>query len=286
MNAPVGHEQNAQQSAYWNGRGGERWRDRQEVQDAQFAPITDLLIARAAPRAGERVLDVGCGCGAITLAFAQRVGAGGHVTGVDISVPMLGRARERAPSAAPVEFILADATTHAFPPAWFDLAVSRFGVMFFADPTAAFANLRTGLCRGGRVVFVCWRAPDDNPWLTVPLAATYEHAPPLPETGPDDPGLFSFSSQERVECILGDAGYTSIGLERHDFTLDIAAGRGLDEAVRAALAIGATAHALEGQPPQTRAAAADAIHVALTPHVAGDTVPLGASIWIVTALNP
>lgn len=286
MDAPVGDERNAQQIAYWNGPGGERWLGRQEAQDAVLAPISDALVARADVAVGDRVLDVGCGCGATTFAFARRVGHGGRVVGLDISAPMLGRARERAPADAPVEFVLADATVHAFPSDSFDLLVSRFGVMFFAEPAASFANLRAALRRDARVVFACWRPLRDNPWLTVPLAVVHEHAPPLPQRDPDDPGMFSLAREDRVKRTLGDAGFAAAALERHDFYFDIAAGRGLDAAVDAALDVGPAAHALEGQPPQVRAAAAASMRAALTPHVAGDTVPLGASIWIVTARNP
>src|SRR5579872_4250988 len=130
MDAPQGHEKNTDQIAYWNGAGGQRWAERQPVQDILLQPVADLLIDRARVKPGERVLDVGCGSGSTTFAFARAVSPGGHVTGVDISGPMLSRAREVTPSGAPVEFLLADATIHPFKPESFDLLASRFGVMF------------------------------------------------------------------------------------------------------------------------------------------------------------
>src|SRR5579863_482827 len=116
MDAPQGHDQNADQIAYWNGAGGLRWAERQPVQDILLQPVADILIDRAKIKAGERVLDVGCGSGSTSFAFARAVGSSGHVTGVDISAPMLSRAREVTPLGAPVEFILADATIYPFTP--------------------------------------------------------------------------------------------------------------------------------------------------------------------------
>ena len=128
------HDRNMDQVAYWNGPAGRRWMDRQETQDVLLAPIAELLLDRAHPGKGERVVDIGCGCGATSIELARRVGPTGYVLGVDISEPMLGRARERAPANLPLEFVLADATVHAFDPGRSDLLFSRFGVMFFRRP--------------------------------------------------------------------------------------------------------------------------------------------------------
>jgi len=283
MEQPVGHEQNTDQIAYWNGPGGQRWSDRQQMQDILLAPVRDILIDRAGAKASDRVIDVGCGCGATTIAFAQAVGPGGHVLGVDISAPMLARAKQMALPRLSVEFVLADATVYAFDPASFDLVASRFGVMFFADPVLSFANLRRALRPTGRLAFACWREPRDNPWLMTPLQAAYQHVPKLPQQGAEDPGPFAFASEARVKNILDAAGFSAIELERCDLLLDIAIGGGLDAAVKSALEIGPASRALEGQPAELRAAAAGAIRAALEPHVRGQTVPLAGSIWIVTA---
>ncbi|MDQ8731850.1 methyltransferase domain-containing protein [Bradyrhizobium sp. LHD-71] len=285
MTVPHGHQRNTDQIEYWNGPGGQHWVDRQEMQDILLEPISRMLLDRARPKAGDRVLDVGCGCGATTVAFAERVGTAGHVLGIDISAPMLTRARELAPANAPLEFALADATVHAFEPASFDLLVSRFGVMFFAEPALSFANMRRALRPGGRVAFACWRTPRDNPWLMVPLQAAYKHVPKLPELGPEDPGPFAFASEERVRRILGEAGFSAIALERQDLSLDVAAGRGLDAAVKTAVQMGPASRALDGQPAEAIAAATETIRVALAPFLQDNRVSLGGSIWIVTALN-
>jgi len=286
MSTPLAHAGNADQIAYWNGPGGRRWADRRDMHDEVLAPISERLFARARVAPGERVIDVGCGCGGTTLEVARRVGAKGRVIGLDVSVPMIARARERTPADAAVEFVLADATAHAFAPEWANLLFSRFGVMFFADPALSFANIRKGLARGGRVVFACWREPKLNPWLMIALKATYMHAPRLPDVGPEDPGPFSFANEERVRRILGQAGFDKIALTPIDLELDIAAGKGFEAALATSLEIGPTSRALEGQSDDVRAAAAAEIRAALAPHRRGDSVPLGAAIWIVQAINP
>jgi SAM-dependent methyltransferase len=283
MNISTGPDQNADQIAYWNGPGGQRWADRQQAQDILLAPVADILIDRAKPSAGERIVDVGCGSGATTVAFAQKVGPSGHVLGVDVSGPMLARARHSAPKDAPIAFVLADATIHRFDPANSDLVASRFGVMFFADPAKSFANMRRALRPSGRLTFACWREPRENPWLMTSLQAVYKHVPKLPQQGPEDPGPFSFSSEARVHRILGEAGFAGVAMEPCALSLDIAIGGGLDAAVQGALDIGPASRALEGQPADIRAAATNSIRDVLAPLVKGDTVPLGASIWIVTA---
>jgi SAM-dependent methyltransferase len=283
MDAPAGHDKNTDQIAYWNGPNGQRWTDRQAEQDVLLAPVSKALIDRTAAKAGDRILDVGCGCGSTSIALAGQVAPSGFVLGIDISGPMLARARELAPKGAPVDFALADATVYPFDPAGFDLLVSRFGVMFFAEPAVSFANLRRALRASGRVAFACWREPRENPWMMAPLQAIYQHVPKLPPQGPEDPGPFAFASEERVNRILGKAGYKAIGMEPVALSFDIAVGRGLDAAVQAALQIGPGSRALDGHPAETRAAAAKSVKEMLTPYVRGQSVPLAGSIWIVTA---
>ena len=281
MNA--GHPQNADQIAYWNGPGGQRWASRQAAQDIVLQPVLDLLIDRAAPRAGERIVDVGCGSGASTFALAAKVAPDGCVLGVDVSEPMLTRARQSAPQGLPVEFTLADATVHPFAGESFDLLASRFGVMFFADPVASFTNLHRALRKSGRLAFACWQEPRENPFFMAPLQAVYKHVPKLPQLGPEDPGPFSFASEARVNRILGEAGFTSIAMESCRLEFDVAIGRGIDAAVQSALEIGPASRALEGQPDDLRAAAVTSIREALTQFAKGNSVPLPGAIWIVTA---
>jgi|SRR5215469_5170411 len=278
-------DRNVEQVAYWNGPAGERWRARQQDQDILLAPIADLLLQRAAPLAGEVVLDIGCGCGFTTIELAKRIVPGGRVLGVDISAPMLERARERAPAGLPIEFIEADATAYAFDPGAADLLFSRFGVMFFAHPQKSFANMRRGLHRRARLAFACWREPKKNPWLMLPLEEACRHVPRPPAVGPEEPGPFAFADERRVRGILDGAGFGNVSLEAVDVALDIGIGRGLDAAVETATSMGPASRALEGQPPEIRVAAAGSIRAALMRYLVGNAVSLAGSIWIVTATN-
>jgi SAM-dependent methyltransferase len=277
---------NADQIAYWNGPAGQRWLDRQQAQDALLAPISEVLLDRAAARVGEFALDIGCGCGTTSIALARCVAPTGHVLGIDVSAPMLGRARQLAPEELPVEFALADATVYPFEPGQADLLCSRFGVMFFADPVRSFANMRGGLRSGARLAFACWREPRENPWAMVPLQEVYRHVPRLPEVGPEDPGPFSLAAERRVRGILERAGFDAIEVEPIDLSLDLANGGGLDAAVDTAMGIGPASRALDGQPAALRAAAADSIRAALAQHQVGHAVPLPCAFWIVTAMSP
>ena len=284
MDTPAGHDLNADQIAYWNGPAGQRWTDRQASQDVLLAPVSEILIDRARVRAGERMIDVGCGCGATAIALAQQTGPTGHVLGIDISAPMLARARQVKPAGLPVEFVLADATVYPFEPASFDLLVSRFGVMFFAEPALAFANMRRALRPSGRLAFACWREPRENPWMMAPLQAVYKHVPKLPQQGPEDPGPFAFASEARVHRILGEAGFSDIAME--PCNLDARC----RDRPRPRCGGGGRAGNRPGQPRARRpaaltcaTAAKNSIREALAPFASGQQVRLGGSIWIVTA---
>lgn len=286
MTRPLADDRNAAEIAYWNGPGGERWVSHQRMQDALLAQVAELLMARAAPRDGETVLDIGCGAGTTSIALARQVAPDGRVLGVDVSAPLLERARHHAPAGLPVEFALGDATVYPFAPGKADLLFSRFGVMFFADPARSFANMRSGLRAGARVVFACWRERQQNPWLMLPLQAAYRHVPRLPEAGSEDPGLFSFASEPRVRGILERAGFGAITLEPVGLSFDLAEGGGLDRALELSVGMGPASRALDGQPAALRVAATESIRAALAPYARGKRVPLGGAIWIVTAMNP
>lgn len=276
----------ADQVAYWNGGGGERWVAGQAHTDAMLAPVAEAAIAHAAPRPGERVLDIGCGCGVTSVALAGAVAPGGSVTGLDVSGPMLAVARQRAGGRGDLAWVLADAAAHEFTAGAFDLLFSRFGVMFFGDPTAAFANLRRAARPGARLVFACWRALDENPWMLLPLQAAQSIVPPLPRPGPEDPGPFAFADTARVTRILTGAGWNSPTFTRLDVTLDVAGGGGVAAATDHATRIGAAARLLADQPEEVRRAAQEAIRTALAPHATADgRVGLRGGVWLVASRN-
>ena len=200
---------NTEQAEHWNtGPGVAHWVANQARYDRMHAPFTALILDAAALRPGGNVLDVGCGCGGTTLAAARLV-APGQALGLDLSGPMLARAQADAEAAglANAVFQQGDAQVHPLEPATFDTVISRFGVMFFADPVAAFANIRSATRPGGRLVFACWQPLAANQWMLVPGAALAEHLPPPAPAPADGPGMFAFADPDRLRPILAAAGW-------------------------------------------------------------------------------
>lgn len=276
---------NAEQIEYWNEKSGPKWVAHQDLLDAQIGPLGELAMERARIQAGLRVVDVGCGCGQTSLQLAQRVGARGRVLGVDVSGVMLARARARAAEAraSRAEFLLADAQTAAFERS-FDLVYSRFGVMFFADPVAAFGNLRRALVSGGRLAFVCWQALDRNPWMSVPLSAAARHVSLPPPPPPGAPGPGSLADPERVARILDQAGFEQVSLEAVETKLCIAGGGGVEEAARFLLeGVGPTSQALRDASEHALAVVGRSLREALEAYLTPRGVEMGAAVWIVTA---
>jgi ubiquinone/menaquinone biosynthesis C-methylase UbiE len=273
---------NAAQAEYWNTAGGATWVAMQALLDRQMAPLSRAAIDALAPGEGERILDIGCGCGGTTLELASRVGPQGAVTGVDVSAPMLEVARRRADEtgAGQVRFIEADAQVHVFARGGFDAAFSRFGVMFFDDPPAAFANVRRALKPGGRLVFLCWRAMAMNPWMTVPLQAALKYLPVPAPADPLAPGPFAFADGERVRGILAAAGFSDIRLEPHDERIGAAS---LADAVTTATRVGPLGLLLRENPDRHEIVTA-ALGEAMAPYATDAGVLLPSATWIVRAL--
>ena len=275
-------------SGEWNGRTGAAWLLHQERLDRMLEPFGSSAWAAARPALGEHVLDIGCGAGTTTLSLARAVGPYGTATGLDISEPLLGRAKVRATEArTAAAFLLADAAIHPFDQGSIDLLFSRFGVMFFDDPVAAFRNLRRALKPRGRLAFVCWRGADENEWVRLPMAAVRDVIPPQPPLAPDAPGPFSFGDAGRVKAILADAGYS--GIQFAAFDHDITFGRGdgrdaaIDDALEQAFETGPLSRALADQPEDIRLRAAQAVRAVFAERVAGTSVVLRGAAWVVTA---
>lgn len=266
----------------WNGGTAQAWIVMQQILDRTFEPFADLLVEAVTAGGGGRVLDVGCGTGATTLAVARNLTGGGHCTGIDISDPMIGVARGRARSPKlPVRFIVDNAETHQFDAGSFDTVVSRFGVMFFGDPIAAFANLRRAARTDAQLQFFAWRSPDENPFMTT---AEHAAAPLLPSLALRRPGLqgpFAFADVDRLASVLESAGWTDIDITPIDVGCTLAE----EELVPYLTHMGPVGQILRGSDEQTRSRVVAAIRPAYEQFVHDGEVRYTASCWSVSARN-
>ena len=274
---------NRDQIALWDGRVGERWAAMQAPLDAWVARATVELQARAGAVAGLRVLDIGCGNGeTCTLWLA----GGAEVTGVDVSQAMLSVAAMRTQGKATL--------VHADAADWrgehpFDLAVSQFGLMFFADPVAAFANIAANVRPGGRLLFTCWQGLAENEWVSKPMGAIRDLLPPAPASpgaAAPAPGPFALANRERLQGIVERAGFARISITPFEFPVCLASEGGVDAAVRFTMTIGPTAEALIGASKEARAEVAVRLRAALAPCEKDGAVALGGATWIVEAVRP
>jgi SAM-dependent methyltransferase len=276
-------EANAEQREYWNSGDSREWVDEPERYDEMLEPFGVRALEVADVRSGERVLDVGCGNGALTIEAAVGAGDGGSATGIDLSESMLANARARAAERGleNATFVAADAQVAALDGP-FDAVISRFGIMFFDDPDAAFANIVGSLGPGGRAALVCWRPVPENQWVTVQAAAVAEHVPLPPDLASDGPGPFRYGDPTALISALRGAGLRDAVAERFDTTL-LLGGRGsLDDLMRYIGRNGMTRRLLGDAEPAQRARALDAVREALTPFATPEGVRLGAAAWIVS----
>lgn len=278
---------NSEQIAEWNGAVGQRWVAMQREFDRIVVPFGDAALKVASPQPGERVIDVGCGCGDTSIEIARIVGKAGAVLGVDVSTPMLDVARSRTALADRSHLVFCEAdASKAELPANNDLLFSRFGVMFFSQPSQALSHLRSSLRVGGRCVFVCWRAPRDNTWAMVPLSAARAALGVVPApTDPNLPGPFAFADEQRLRAILADAGFGDLDLRRFDATLSL--GETPRSAAEAAVQIGAVSRFVREVGVEHLPVIVEAVERALSPFATSDGhVRLNGSTWIVAATNP
>lgn len=275
---------NKDQSDYWNGEVGQRWATHHRALDTAFAPFTEVLFDRAALTPGARVLDIGCGAGDTALIAARQVGRDGHVTAADLSEPLLAVGRERAareaPGAAAIEWLRADAQDHAFGPR-FDYALSRFGVMFFEDSIAAFANIRRSLTPGGRLTFLCWRSMAENDWVMVPRAAVLPLLPEVEPPHPGAPGPFRFAEPDTALPILEAAGFRAIDCEPLNRAMCL--GDTPEAAASFATTRGPIARLLRECDGAVQESALKTITGLFADQFGGGPVSLGAACWLVSA---
>ena len=272
---------NGAQIDYWNETAGEIWARYQAQLDRQIEPLGNEAMRVLAAQPGERVLDVGCGCGQTTVALAQQVGPSGTVIGVDISAPMLNVARARTvpDGASDPQFVEADAQGAALGEAVFDAIFSRFGVMFFSDPTAAFTNLRRALKPTGRLTFVCWRPYQENLWMRLPMDAAQPFLPTPKPSDPTAPGPFAFSDDDRVRAILADAGFSDVTITPFNRLIG---GGSLEQTLDLTFRVGPLGAALRAH-PELAAGVEDAVKTVLADYETPDGVLMPAAVWIVEA---
>jgi SAM-dependent methyltransferase len=273
---------NEDMAAAWNGVSGRAWVDEQQLLDRTYAPIERLLVDQVAAAGARAVLDIGCGAGATTLAVARSLGGRGQATGIDISAPLIDVARARAQrEASAAKFIRADAQTHGFEPASFDLLVSRFGVMFFDDPTAAFANLRRAASAAAQMRLVVFRSVAENPFMTTAERAAAPLLPNLPPRKPNAPGQFAFADPARVRSLLEDAGWKRVELS----PVDIACGFPEAELARFFTRLGPLGQALQHADESTRKRIVHDVSGAFQPYVHRGEVRFIAACWLISAAN-
>jgi len=265
---------------YWQQEGGTKWVDNIEQTEASLKPLSDRLLHSAAPAKDDFVLDVGCGGGATSIEIAECVGPGGDVLGVDISPPILAVANDRGSQIENLQFTQADAGSIDFGKARFDLIFSRFGVMFFTDPVAAFSNLRRSLKPSGRMVFLCWRSMEENPWMGEPANAAFAIIPPKQKPDPDAPGPFSLAEEEKLLSLMKQSGFGDIQLEAVDIPMQMG---NINEAVDFMMRVGPAETVLAEATTEQKAAIEKAIHGALSKYETTEGVRPPAAGWIATA---
>jgi SAM-dependent methyltransferase len=275
----------AAQIEFWNSAASRAWADQYERMDRAVADLTKALLDMAAPQPGEHVLDIGCGSGTTMLELAARVGPSGYVLGADISNQSVARARQRIADAGSrhAEVIVADVSCHAFAPNTFDLVFSRFGVMFFSNPQAAFANVRRAMKPGGRLALAVFRAASEGLWPHGPLDAVRHLLPPIPTPEPEEPGPFSWADPARVHRILQSAGFREVSLTPVDPVIQLASTGEAAEAADFVMVLGPLTRVLPALSAPQREAVRAALEVYFQKYARPQGVFLPAANWVVRA---
>ena len=279
---------NSDQIACWNGDMAANWVEHNALMEAMLAPVGERILDTLSLPATARALDVGCGCGLPTLSLAQRIGPDGSVIGIDVSAPMLALAEELAvqdtADRAEVTFLEADAQTHAFKPESLEIVFSRFGVMFFDDPVAAFRNIHNALTVNGQLAFCCWQPRAVNPFMTMPAMAALELLPAPPEMPPRTPGPFAFAEADYVEAILTEAGFKDIAITPISHPLVFGSGLSVEEIVERLVNIGPIAQMVREAPEGLQQPVRERVIAAVSPfYEQSSGMTLDGQFWQVTA---
>ena len=282
---------NQQQKDMWNGRAGASWVRHNTLLEQLLAEPGRRCMDSLSLPVGARLLDVGCGCGNQTLEWASRLDTDSTVTGVDISEPMLALAEElkvvnQSVLNATVEFVEGDASDALFPNETFDAIYSRFGVMFFADPTLAFTTLLETLKPRGQLGFVCWQSPALNPFFTAPMQAALSVLPPPPPAKPGAPGPFGLADKDVIKRVLTDAGFTALKIEPLTLQLSVGASQSFDEIFEELIQIGPAAALIAESDPALKEPARAAVYERLSQFYSpGKGVSFEANFWLVNAVR-
>jgi SAM-dependent methyltransferase len=278
---------NTEQIEFWNGEAGQRWADSDAMMERILAPVTEALLAHARLSGQTRALDVGCGGGSQSVRLAQELGGDASVLGVDVSAPMLKIAQQKAQSheqgRARLEFMEADASACDFEPDSFDLLFSRFGVMFFDDPQAAFSNLGKALRPQARLAFCCWQKPQENKWAWQPLQAALKYLPPPEKQDPHAPGPFAFADPARLQSILGGSGFCDVEIVSHAVQMQFGQSTNLEGALADLVNIGPVARMLEGQTDDVKARVQADLEQEMAIYFEDGTLKIPGAVWFVTA---
>ena len=278
---------NDDQITYWDGSAGDIWIRNQELLDGQLEVFAGAAIGDAKLATGSSVIDIGCGCGATTLAAARAVGTQGSVLGVDLSASMLARAAERARSEGldNISFRQADAQVDAFESAKVDAVISRFGVMFFDDPAQAFTNIALAMKPGATLSFACWQAVNKNPWMMLPVLEALKLVEMELPTDPFAPGPFAFADSARVQNILEGAGFCDVSPRSFEPELAVAGGREVERSAEFLMDLGPMRRVLADADDDLRAAVREAIAGAIAPYETPTGVIMPSAAWIVSAVK-
>jgi len=278
-------EVNKNQKDFWSGKGGDIWVERQNAMDTMLSPLGEAALNKLDFNEEENVLDIGCGCGHTTLNIAERIGPSGNVTGLDISEPMLKRAKESAieMSLTNTSFKCVDVQTEDLGEAIYSTAFSRFGVMFFEDSIAAFKNINKSLISGGCLSFVCWQSPAVNPWQSLFIQEIKKFLE-LPSPPPRSPGPFAFMESEYVSSILEESKFQDITIEGYETEVNMFSGRSLSDSVKDYISINPVVSGMLKESSENKIAEIiDSAIEAFSPYYTEKGLIFPSATWLVTA---